>query len=104
MDILLISKIISMILLGFVTWIIGLVPLVAVSRGCLSRKESDVESRVGSILSCLMCFGGGVIMTSSIAHMLPDVNEVLDLSLENGTFPDTGKTGGEENFNLFCIN
>ena len=29
-------------------------------------------------------------MTSSLAHMLPDVNEVLDLSLEHGTFPDTG--------------
>lgn len=29
-------------------------------------------------------------MTSSLAHMLPDVNEVLDLSLEHKTFPDTG--------------
>ena len=43
------------------------------------------------ILSCLMCFGGGVIMTSSIAHMLPDVNEVLEQSLEHNTFPDTGE-------------
>ena len=29
------------------------------------------------ILSCLMCFGGGVIMTSSLCHMLPDVQEVI---------------------------
>ena len=30
-------------------------------------------------------------MTSSIAHMLPDVNEVLEESLEHNTFPDTGR-------------
>ena len=102
MDLLLASKIISMVLLGLVTWLIGLVPLVAVRRGWLSRKESDGDSRIGSILSCLMCFGGGVIMTSSLAHMLPDVNDVLDLSLEHGTFPDTGKIRGRGgNLTLF---
>ena len=29
-------------------------------------------------------------MTSSLAHMLPDVNEVLEESVEFGSFPDTG--------------
>ena len=91
MELLLAAKIISMFTLGLATWIIGLVPLIAVKRGWLSRKESDGDSRLGTVLSCLMCFGGGVIMTSSLAHMLPDVNEVLDLSLEHGTFPDTGQ-------------
>jgi len=89
-DLLLAAKIVSMLVLGLATWIIGIVPLFSVKRGWLSRKESDGESRMGNVLSCLMCFGGGVIMTSSLAHMLPDVNEVLELSLEHGTFPDTG--------------
>ena len=44
--------------------------------GWLSKKESDANPRVTLILSCLMCFGGGVIMTSSLCHMLPDVQEV----------------------------
>jgi len=87
---LLVSKIVSMLVLGLATWIIGLIPLISVKRGWLSRKENDGDSRMGNVLSCLMCFGGGVIMTSSLAHMLPDVNEVLDLSLEHKTFPDTG--------------
>jgi len=89
-DLLLVSKIVSMLVLGLATWIIGLIPLISVKRGWLSRKENDGDSRMGNVLSCLMCFGGGVIMTSSLAHMLPDVNEVLDLSLEHKTFPDTG--------------
>jgi len=37
-----------------------------------------------------MSFGGGVILTSCLTHMLPDVNTVLEQSLDNGTFPDSG--------------
>ena len=47
--------------------------------GWLSKKESDANPRVTMILSCLMCFGGGVIMTSSLCHMLPDVQEVITI-------------------------
>ena len=88
---LLASKIVSMLILGLASWIIGLVPMVAVKRGWLNRKESEGSPKMAKILSCLMCFGGGVIMTSSLAHMLPDVTEVFVESVENGTFPDTGK-------------
>ena len=31
-----------------------------------------------TLFSCLTCFGGGVILTSCLTHMLPDVNEVRD--------------------------
>ena len=89
---LLASKIVSMFILGLATWIIGLVPMVAVRRGWITRKESEGSPRMTKILSCMMCFGGGVIMTSSLTHMLPDVNDVLEESIENGTFPHTGKT------------
>ena len=30
------------------------------------------------------------LCVSSLAHMLPDVRDVLEVSLEHGTFPDTG--------------
>ena len=88
---LLASKIVSMLILGLATWIIGLVPMVAVRRGWITRKESEGSPRMTKILSCMMCFGGGVIMTSSLTHMLPDVNDVLSESIDNGTFPDTSK-------------
>ena len=89
---LLASKIVSMLILGLASWIIGLVPMVAVRRGWISRKESEGSPRMTRILSYMMCFGGGVIMTSSLTHMLPDVNDVLAESIENGTFPDTSKS------------
>merc|ERR1739838_371348 len=43
-----------------------------------------------TLFSCLTMFGGGVILTSCLTHMLPDVNEVFVSSLESGTFPDSG--------------
>ena len=31
-----------------------------------------------------------LLCVTSLAHMLPDVRDVLEVSLEHGTFPDTG--------------
>ena len=94
---LLASKIVSMFILGLATWIIGLVPMLAVRRGWITRKESEGSPRMIGLLSYMMCFGGGVIMTSSLTHMLPDVNDVLTESIENGTFPDTSKCNYSHN-------
>ena len=84
------SKIISMICLGFVTWIVGVLPLLGVRKGWINRSESGQSQRMVVIFSCMMSFGGGVILTSCLTHMLPDVNEVLQEALENNTFPDSG--------------
>ena len=35
-----------------------------------------------TLFSCLTCFGGGVILTSCLTHMLPDVNEVWGFSYQ----------------------
>ena len=43
-----------------------------------------------NLSSCLVCFGGGVILTSCLTHMLPDVNEVLTAAVDSGAFPDSG--------------
>ena len=43
-----------------------------------------------TLSSCLVCFGGGVILTSCLTHMLPDVNEVLTAAVDSGAFPDSG--------------
>ena len=90
MDLLLISKIISMFCLGLVTWIMGVLPLLGVRKGWIRRSESEQSHRSVVVISCMMPFGGGVILTSCLTHMLPDVNVVLKQSLDNGTFPDSG--------------
>jgi len=86
---LLISKIVSMIGLGLITWIIGLIPIIGVSRGW-SLKILDQSGKKNLIYSMLLCFGGGVILTSCLTHMLPDVREIYLLAVEQGSFPDTG--------------
>merc|ERR1712179_128324 len=75
MDAVEVSKIISMICLGFVTWVVGVLPLLGVRMGWL--KETEQSRRTIIIISCMMSFGGGVILTSCLTHMLPDVNDIL---------------------------
>ena len=81
-------------------------PLLGVRRGWLSPSETAQSPLVRVLLSAGICFGGGVILTSCLTHMLPDVNEVVTnfkkgcpdknhpqvflSSLESGNFPDSG--------------
>ena len=63
------SKILAMILLGGVSIIIGFIPLK------LGKwfKSKDGSPRHGTIFSSLLCFGGGVLLATSLLHMLPEV-------------------------------
>jgi len=90
-----VAKVMSMLGLGLVTWILGLLPLVGVRRGWISESESTQTTFMVNFFSCLTSFGGGVILTSCLTHMLPDVNEVLAEALENKTFPNSGLPVGE---------
>ena len=54
----------------------GVLPLLGVRRGWLSPSETAQSPLVRVLLSAGICFGGGVILTSCLTHMLPDVNEV----------------------------
>lgn len=84
------AKVVGMILLGGVTLALGIVPLIGVRRGWfpwIGQSQSVLTTR---LLSALGCFGGGVILTSCLTHMLPDVNEVLADAIHKGNFPDSG--------------
>eukprot|EP00095_Tigriopus_kingsejongensis_P000396 maker-scaffold19_size710362-snap-gene-0.21 protein:Tk00396 transcript:maker-scaffold19_size710362-snap-gene-0.21-mRNA-1 annotation:"zinc transporter zip1" len=74
MDPVLVAKIISMVLLGGISFLLGLLAMVLYQR--LSEK-SRVQR---SIISCLLCFGGGVLIATSVIHMLPEVRETFALS------------------------
>jgi len=86
----LVAQIVSMIGLGLVTWLVGVLPLLGVRMGWLRQIESQQTATMVTLFSCLTMFGGGVILTSCLTHMLPDVNEVFLSSLESGNFPDSG--------------
>lgn len=90
MDGLLAARVVSMICLGLVTWIVGILPLLGVRRGWLSPTETGQSRLVAWSLSTGICFGGGVILTSCLTHMLPDVNEIATAAIEEGSFPDSG--------------
>ena len=81
MDAVVLSKIVSMVCLGLVTWIVGVLPLLGVRMGWLREKEQSRRTVI--IISCMMSFGGGVILTSCLTHMLPDVNDVLEEAQNN---------------------
>jgi len=77
MDAILVAKIISMVCLGLITWLVGLLPLVGVRWGWMKSSEGEQGQRTVAIFSAMMSFGGGVILTSCLTHMLPDVNDIL---------------------------
>lgn len=64
------SKIVSMMLLGGVSILLGFIPL---KLGKLF-KDSHGNQKHDDVLSSLLCFGGGVLLATSLLHMLPEVS------------------------------
>ncbi|XP_023347914.1 zinc transporter ZIP1 [Eurytemora carolleeae] len=86
---LLAAQIVSMFGLGLVSWVIGVLPIFGVKRGWF--KVSEVQSPLRQLFySLLLCFGGGVILTSCLTHMLPDVREIYLIASSTGAFPNSG--------------
>ena len=70
------SKILAMVLLGGISIILGFIPLKLGNW----FKGTDGSIRHGTIFSSLLCFGGGVLLGTSILHMLPEVS-IFTLSI-----------------------
>ena len=68
---LLATKILTMSILGLVSLLTGFIPMLVAKKVNLAQG-----SRGGTIVSCLSCFGGGVILTTVFTHMLPEVRLV----------------------------
>ena len=97
------SKLISMFVLGICSIFFGTLPLL-VRRCCVKNDADDDEkrstqkpasSRTELFMSGITCFGGGVILTTALTHMLPEVNLLLESNVKHGQFPKTGLTGFE---------
>ncbi|XP_015432632.1 PREDICTED: zinc transporter ZIP3 [Dufourea novaeangliae] len=63
------AKLASMIAIGVGSFIVGIAPV------CFVSRIRDLQQRL--LLSCTLCFGGGVLLATSILHMLPETREGL---------------------------
>ena len=54
----------------------------------LLQVDVSDGSRGGFVVSCLSCFGGGVILTTALTHMLPEVNLFLQYNIQQGQLID----------------
>ncbi|KAH9638060.1 hypothetical protein HF086_014921 [Spodoptera exigua] len=62
------ARAISMLTLGLGAFFSGMLP------ACFSEAA---RQRHPLLLSCLLCFGGGVLLSTSLVHMLPETRERL---------------------------
>ncbi|CAH0552763.1 unnamed protein product [Brassicogethes aeneus] len=61
------TKIIAVLALGISTLFVGLLP------ACFSKQSTQWPL----LLSSMLCFGGGVLLSTSIVHILPELREDL---------------------------
>uniref|UniRef100_T1JNF4 Uncharacterized protein n=1 Tax=Strigamia maritima TaxID=126957 RepID=T1JNF4_STRMM len=91
MDVL-ISKVIALSLLGFLTLAFGLAPIKLYSwlRGDENSPTSTRRRKLADlVVSFLLHFGGGVLLATSFLHMIPEVRENLIKAAKYGILPQT---------------
>ena len=76
------SKILAMCLLGGISIFLGFIPL---KLGKLF-KGSDGSPRHGTVFSGLLCFGGGVLLGTSLLHLLPEVIKIYNYLIKTNRF------------------
>merc|ERR1712223_298216 len=93
----LVAKILSMVILGGFSLLLGLIPIKLVEKYNLkeissgNNENKKEKNKVMSTtfkhlaLTALNCFGAGVILTTCFTHMLPEINEMLEASYKDGT-------------------
>ncbi len=70
-----VAKVVSMVVLGVLPIIIGMVPIFISRKMKWASNGDGVSSISRSITSALACFGGGVLMATALVHLLPEVQE-----------------------------
>ncbi|CAM1314483.1 SLC39A3 (predicted) [Pycnogonum litorale] len=81
------SKVLSLVLLFVSTSLFGLAPILVVKkiltspRELLAVTERQIHSRQAAVISVLLCFGGGVLLSTFMVHMVPEVRESFNKGL-----------------------
>lgn len=93
---LLLAKIISMIVLGGVSFILGLLPIKLMKL--MNRKSTPQKSSIighscddeqSLVTSMLLCFGGGVLLFTTFVHLQPEVRDTMDKLIKSNILPHT---------------
>jgi len=83
------AKIGSMCILGGLSLFFGLIPIKIVEKfGLANLDKKGKSSKTQIALTALNCFGAGVILTTCFTHMLPEVNEGLEMSYKDGSITE----------------
>lgn len=82
---LLTTKVVVAVLLGVSAVIVGFIPLLLARRCNFGSGQ-----RGGVVFSCLNLFGAGVIITTALTNMLPEVNVFLQHNYRQGEISNTG--------------
>jgi solute carrier family 39 (zinc transporter), member 1/2/3 len=78
-----VAKIVSIVVLAVVSIVCGMIP-VLISKKMNWKSETSMSNTSKSWLSGLLCFGGGVLMATSLIHLLPEVHEGFGALKESG--------------------
>jgi len=72
------AKAVSMTILGLVSMFFGLLPIWLGKRGLVGFSANEATRHRNAIItSCLLCFGGGVLLSTCLNHILPEVTNTL---------------------------
>lgn len=63
------AKLVSMLAVGVGSFVVGIAPI------CFLSRVEELQQKL--LLSCALCFGAGVLLATSILHMLPETWETL---------------------------
>jgi len=76
------TKVVVLVLLGLVKLFSGLAPLLATK---LFKKRSDFWFK--RFIGIVLCFGGGVLLSTVLIHMMKEVRELLERATTAGIIP-----------------
>ena len=73
MDAVDVAKTVSIVILGLFAFGLGMLPIIIVKKLHWRPSENGMSPMAQSILSGILCFGGGVLMATSLIHLLPEI-------------------------------
>ncbi len=81
------AKVIAMVILFIVSLFLGLLPIWIARRMKWKSGNNEMSPATKNLLSGMLCFGGGVLMATSLTHLLPELHEGVGELQANGTLP-----------------
>lgn len=83
---LILAKIVAMLVLGFTSFILGILPIKLTK--IISIKSVDGDKNL--TISLLLCFGGGVLLFTTFLHLQPEVRQGFQHLERNGVISTIG--------------